>query len=105
MGIFDRLESRLDDMLKHITGEERRELAAMVSAAKTAEDAVIARLYEFKPELLQLLADAEPAIQLAAGKGVEQLVADVIALLGAAPAQPAPPTTAMPAMPPAAAAT
>jgi hypothetical protein len=90
MGIFDQLEARFDEALKHVTGQDRRDLNAMVSAAKAAEDAVIARLYLFKPQLLKLIADAEPAIKQAAGAGVEQLVADVVALLGAVP-PPTPP--------------
>lgn len=106
MGIFDQLESRFDEALKMVTGKDRRDLNAMISAAKAAEDAVISRLYTFEPELLELLADAEPVIKQAAGAGVAQLIADVVALLGAVPrdsgVQPNPnpvPVTAVPETP------
>jgi hypothetical protein len=88
MGILSELEGRLDGLLKTVSGEDRRQLNAALAAAKTAEKAVVSRLAEFKPQLLDLIEDAEPAIKQAAGAGVEQLIADVIALLGAVPASP-----------------
>lgn len=94
MGILPDLETRFNALVKTVMGEERRELAAMVKAAKMAEDTAVKRLIEFKPQLLVLLEDAEPAIQQAAGVNVEQLIADVIAILSAVPS---PPPSAPPA--------